>query len=137
MDIAKRRDATLQTVNRFAGHPLVIGTHDCGKMVISHLRAMGHRPRIGQGGTWKSALGLQRFLRRHGGSGAACLDAWLPGRRIAPAMRIIGDIVELPGEPPFGCFGVCINNGRILCWLEGMEGALIAQPTQLLAAWRV
>ena len=131
MDLAARRDATRRTVERFAGHPFAWGQYDCGKMVIAHLRLMGRRPVLGPGGSWKT------IARRHGGSGSACLDRWMPGSRIIPAQAIIGDIVEMPGEEPFGAFGVCVGNGRVLAYHEDAEGAAIIQPGQYLAAWRV
>ena len=137
MDLAARRDATRRTVERFAGHPFAWGQYDCGKMVIAHLRLMGRRPVLGPCGSWKTMAGAHRFARRHGGSGSACLDGWMPGSRIIPAQAIIGDIVEMPGEEPFGAFGVCVGNGRVLAYHEDAEGAAIIQPGQYLAAWRV
>ncbi|MAN12108.1 MAG: hypothetical protein CMN63_06805 [Sphingobium sp.] len=137
MDLAARRDATRRTVERFAGHPFAWGQYDCGKMVIAHLRLMGRRPVLGPGGSWKSAVGLARFLRRHGGSGAACLDEWMPHSRIIPAQAIIGDVVEMPGDSVGGTFGVCVGNGRVLAYHEDAEAAAIIQPGQYLAAWRV
>lgn len=137
MNLEQRRQATRQTMERFAGQPFAWGTHDCGKMVIAHLRAMGHRPRIGSGGTWRTATGLARFLRRHGGTGTACIDTWLPNSRIVPAMAIIGDIVEMDGEPPFGAFGISVGNGRVLAYHQDADGAAIIQPTSFLTAWRL
>ena len=137
MDLAARRDATRRTLERFAGHPFAWGQYDCGKMVIAHLRLMGRRPVLGPGGSWKTMAGALRFARRHGGSGSACLDGWMPGSRIIPAHAIIGDIVEMPGEEPFGAFGVCVGNGRVLAYHEDAEGAAIIQPGQYVAAWRV
>lgn len=135
----ERVAATRKTMEHFAGKPLDYDKFDCGKMVIAHLRNMGHRPKIGPGGTWKSLLGLRRFLAAHGGSGAACLDGWgLP--RITPAEAWVGDILELPGEPPFGAFAVCIGNGRALGWPEqeeAMNTAAVVQPHLYVAAWRV
>lgn len=136
MDLEKRRNATRQTLDRFAGQPFAWGEFDCGKMVIAHLRLMGHRPLLGPGGSWKTPIGLQRFLRRHGGSGAACIDGWLPHSRIIPAQAIVGDIVEMPGDGLFGAFGISVGNGRILAYHEEAEGAAIIQPVQFLAAWR-
>lgn len=133
--MVKRAEATRATLDRYAGKPLIFGKDDCGKMLISHLREMGHRPLIGPGGTWKSLLGLRRFLARHGGSGADCLDQW-GLLRITPASAVVGDIIEMPGEPPFGAFGVCLGNGRVLAWHEDAEGAAVIQPLQYVAAWR-
>lgn len=136
MILIERRDATLRTMERFVGPAFDWGKYDCGKMLIAHLREMGHRPRIGAGGTWKTPLGLKRFLASHGGSGAACLDGW-GLMRIAPAMAIVGDILEMPGEPPFGAFGICVGNARVMAYHEDTEGAAIIQPTDYVAAWRV
>lgn len=134
MTLDERRDITAATLERFAGKPLAFGTCDCGLIVISHLKAMGWK--ITTGGTWKSAAGLKRFLNRNGGSGAACIDGWgLP--RIAPAMAMMGDIVEIQGEPPFGAFAVVVGNGRIMAFHEDAEGVAILQPTvPPIAAWR-
>lgn len=138
MDLFERRTATLRTLQRFTGHPFTWGKYDCGKMLISHLREMGHRPRIGPGGSWRNPVGLARFLRRHGGSGAACLDGWgLP--RIPPATVLVGDILEMAGEPPFGAFAVALDNGRgrIMGYHEDEEGLAVAQAIDVLNAWRV
>lgn len=138
MNLAARRDATRKTADRFIGHAFKWGQYDCGKMVIYHLRAMGHRPWIGPEGTWKSMPGAHRFARRHGGTGAACLDGWLgEHNRIIPAMAMIGDIIQIPGEEPFGAFGVCVGNGRMLAYHQDTDGAAIIQPHQFIAAWRV
>lgn len=137
--MVRRGEAAQATFDQFIGKPLRYGRFDCGKMVIAHLRRMGHRPRIGAKGTWKSLLGLRRFIESHGGSGAACLDGW-GLRRIAPAQAVIGDLVELPGEPPFGAFALCVGNGRVLAWSEHEVTAgtcAVLQPLQIVAAWRV
>lgn len=136
MNLVQRRDATKRTMERFVGRPFTWGEFDCGKMLIAQLREMKHRPVIGPGGTWKNAVGLKRFLSRHGGSGAACLDGWkLP--RITGAEAWLGDIVEMPGEPPFGAFGIVVGNGRVLAYHEDTEGAAIIQPAQIIGAWRL
>jgi len=132
-ELPRRARITGETIDAFAPHAFAFGKYDCGKMVISHLKAMGWT--ISTGGTWQTAIGLKRFLRRHGGSGAAAIDGWgVP--RIAPACAILGDIVEMEGEPPFGAFGVCVGNGRVLAYHEDADGAAILQPRNLIAAWR-
>lgn len=136
MNLQERRDATEGTANRFLGHAFAFGRYDCGKMLIAHLRNMRHRPTIGPGGTWTSALGLKRFLARHGGSGAACLDGW--GLiRIPPAAALIGDIVQVPGETEFGAFGISGGNGLLLGYHQDVEGVAWLRPSAFIAAWRV
>ncbi|WP_260928224.1 DUF6950 family protein [Novosphingobium sp. 9] len=135
MNLHERREATASTLERFAGKPFAFGSCDCGLVVIAHLKAMGWP--IKTGGTWSTMLGLKRWLRRHGGSGAAAIDSWgVP--RIAPAMVLIGDVVELAGETDFGSFGVVIGNGRVLAFHQDADGLAIIQPTGLpiLTAWR-
>ena len=129
-----RVSITQKTLEKFVGRSFEFGKYDCGLMVVSHIKAMGWKIRTG--GTWSTAVGLQRFLRRHGGTGAACIDGWgIP--RITPAMSIVGDVVELPGEPPFGAFGICLGNGRVLAYHEDVEGAAVIQPTEYVTAWRL
>lgn len=134
MNLAERADITRATLERFAGRPFAFGSCDCGLIVIAHLKAMGWPIRTG--GTWKSAVALKRFLNRHGGTGAACIDSWGLAR-IPPAMAIVGDLVEIEGEPPFGAFGVCLGNGRVMAFHEDVDGVAVLQPTKPpLAAWR-
>jgi len=134
MNLVERVEITNATLAQFVGQPFAFGACDCGLMVIRHLKAMGWTIRTG--GTWKTATALKRFLKRHGGSGAACIDSWgLP--RIAPAAAIVGDIVEIQGVPPFGAFGICVGNGRIMAFHEDAEGVAILQPVEPpIAAWR-
>lgn len=135
MNLVERADAVNAIIERFAGKPFSFGTCDCGLLVIAHLKAMGWK--ISTGGTWSTALGLKRWLRKHGGSGAAAIDAWgLP--RIAPASVLVGDIVEMEGEGEFGAFGIVVGNGRVLAFHQDVEGVAIIQPggRPILAAWR-
>ncbi|MEE4452856.1 hypothetical protein V2S85_14480 [Novosphingobium resinovorum] len=134
MNLVERVEAVNATIGQFAGKPFIIGTSDCGKMVIAHLKTMGWT--ISTGGTWSTTMGLKRFLRRHGGSGATCIDGWgVP--RIAPAAAIAGDIVELPDETGLGAFGIVVGNGRVLAFHEHADGVAIIQPgVAPLAAWR-
>lgn len=132
--LVERQAVTQATLDRFAGKPFEWGSIDCGQMVIWHLKAMGWKITVGP--TWKTPIALKRFLNRRGGSGASCIDGWgVP--RIPPASAIIGDIIEMEGEPPFGAFGVSLGNGRVLAFSEDVEGTAVLQPIiPPLAAWR-
>ncbi|MCW3837799.1 DUF6950 family protein [Sphingomonas canadensis] len=139
LPLFERRDRTLVTCNRFLGAELDYHFADCGKMMVFHLQQMGHGGAVGHAGQWRSKLGLAKFLRRNGGSGAAVLDA-RGLRRIAPADAILGDLIEVPGEPPFGAFGVMLNNGAALMWSEhpaAGERCAIVRANVRLAAWRL
>ena len=130
---------TTDTRNRFAGAVLDYFDNDCGKMVIFHLKLFPRwLPVIGPAGQWRSARGLYKFLKRNGGSGAAVIDGWgVP--RIDRARAMMGDIVEMPGEPPMGAFGVVMGNGAVLAWTEheaAQDTAAILRPSEILTAWR-
>lgn len=133
-----RRVAAAQaTVDRFKGRPFRFGTNDCARMVAFHLRQAGRPVRLAKAGSYRSALGAARALRQLGhDSLAAALDAH-DLTRIAPAAAVVGDIVELPGEPPFGALSVAVGNGRVLGYHEDTAGAEILQPTAFVAAWKL
>jgi len=130
-----RKTLTVATLDHFGPHPFEWGKFDCGKMVIHHVKAAGHAAPTG--GTWTTPRGLVRFLRRHGGSGAACLDGWGLVRK-PPAYALMGDVVEIGGgEPPFGAFGIVIGNGRVMAYHEAHSGLTIMQPLNIISAWGI
>jgi len=135
MHLNDRSALVKATLEHFGAHPFEWGKFDCGKMVIHHVKGAGHAARTG--GSWATPVGLARFLRRHGGSGAACLDGW-GLQRIPPAYALLGDVVEIDGgEPPFGAFGIAVGNGRVMAYHEAHDGLTILQPSKLVAAWRI
>lgn len=137
LDILQRQKITEQTALKFGDGPFEWGRRDCGKLVIHHIKAMGHA--IQTGGTWTTLTGLMRFLRRHGGSGAACLDQW-GLTRIPPAYAIVGDVVQIEdADSPTGAFGIVFGNGRVVAYMEGVESLAVVQPLpgKICAAWRV
>lgn len=133
----QRVAAAQATVDRFKGRPFRFGTNDCARMVAFHLRQVGRPVRLAKAGSYRSSLGAARALRQ---LGYASLAAALDGHglsRIAPAAAVVGDIVELPGEPPFGALSVAVGNGRVLGYHQDTAGAEILQPTAFVAAWRL
>ncbi|MDO9489037.1 MAG: hypothetical protein Q7J32_11730 [Sphingomonadaceae bacterium] len=133
----RRVAATQATVDRFKGRAFRFGSHDCARMVAYHLKQIGRPMRLAKAGTYRSLLGATRALRHLGyDSLAAALDDH-GLTRIAPAAAVVGDIVELPGEPPFGALSVAVGNGRVLGFHQDTAGAEILQPTAFVAAWRV
>ena len=133
-----RRVAAAQaTLDRFKARPFRFGTNDCARMVAFHLKKLGVPVRLAKAGSYRSILGATRALRA---LGYASLGEALDGHglsRIAPAAAIVGDIVELPGEPPFGALAVVMGNGRALAYHQDAAGAVVVQPTAYVAAWRV
>jgi hypothetical protein len=57
---------------------------------------------------------------------------------IAPAAAIVGDVMMLPAVDDLGALGVCLGNGRVLIYHEEIAtGAVVAQPIEMVTAWRV
>ncbi len=135
-EMMTRVAATQATVDRFKARPFRYGSNDCARMVAFHLKRLGLKVSLAKAGSYRSALGATRALKRLGhDSLAEAIDA-MGLTRIAPAAAVVGDIVELPGEAPFGALTVAVGNGRVLGFHEDLVGADILQPREYLAAWR-
>ena len=134
--LLQRVAAAQATLDRFKGRAFRFGTNDCARMVAFHLKRLGVPVRLARAGSYRSTLGATRALRA---LGYPSLAEALDGHgltRIAPAAAVVGDIVELPGEPPFGALAVVMGNGRALAYHQDAEGAVVVQPTAYVAAWR-
>ena len=131
--------ATQAAMDRFGAHPFAWGKWDCVRMAAFHLRQLGHRPGLGRGGPYKSALGAKAALKRAGHDDLlAALDALMP--RIAQAMARIGDIIMLEAQGNFGgAIHIAVGNGRTFGYHEDALhiGAIVQQPLEFVAAWRV
>lgn len=129
--------ATQQLLDDWKGRPFSWRERQhCVRMVAEHLRRLGYRPPLARAGSYASALGAQRALRRFGVE--TLLEAvdsmGLP--RIAPAAAIVGDVIAVPGEAP-GALTVALGNGRVLGWHPDADGAAVLQPNAYEAAWRI
>lgn len=131
-----RAAATQATMARFRDQPFVWGSWDCVRMAAFHLRQLGHRPGLGRGGSYKSALGAKAALKRAGHDDLpAALDALMP--RIAPAQALVGDIIMCPGQEFGGGITIAVGNGRVFGYHEDAIGAVVQQPLDFTGAWRV
>ena len=137
----RRVAATQATLDRWQGVAFDWGSADCARMVAGHLRELGLVVRIGKAGSYASALGGSRALRR---AGFADLPAALDAHglvRIAPAATVVGDVLALPADPHdnrgFAALAVALGNGRVLCWHPDAPGAVVCQPLAFEAAWSV
>lgn len=131
-----RRDAAQATLARFEGEPFAWGQFDCAKMLAFHLRQMNLSPATAKAGRYTSAIGARRALTR---IGARSLADLLDRRfaRIAPAAALIGDVVALPSTGRLDAIGIALGNGRLLSYHEDAAGAVVVQPVEMLAAWRI
>jgi len=111
--------------------------HHCVRMVAEHLRRLGHKPPLAKAGQFKTPLGGRGALKRLGvASIGEALDK-MGFERIPPAAALVGDVIEIPGEPPFGALTVALGFGRVLGWHEDTEGAVVLQPIEYVTAWRI
>ena len=135
MNLIQRQKLVDDVLAEFSPHPFKWGNHDCGKMLIWHLRNSGRM--IATNGTWSNERQLFKWLKRNGGSGAACLDGW--GLERKPAARVLaGDIVEIEGsDSPVGAFGIVLGNGRVIAYHEAAETLAVIQPARLKSAWSI
>jgi cell wall-associated NlpC family hydrolase len=135
-NIRQRVKAAQRTLDKFKEVPFEWGRHDCGQMIFYHLRRLGRRVSFAPAGSYDSALGAKRVLQAAGvGTLPALLDKWgLP--RIAPAAALPGDLVQMPGDDTIGAMTIYVGNGRVLGYHEAVEGAVVMQPVEMVAAWR-
>lgn len=136
--LERRAAATQQLLDDWTGRPFDWATQShCLRLIVEHLRRMGYSPPLSKGGTFRTALGARSALKRAKVASLGEAVDLLKLPRIPPAAALIGDILELPGEAPFGALTVALGNGRVLGWHEEAEGAIVLQPLEYVAAWRV
>lgn len=137
-DMIRRRDIAQAAMRRYQHAPFAYGKNDCVRLGAFVLRRRGHRLKLAKAGTYHSALGAVRAMKRAGvASIEEALDAMqLP--RIAPAAALPCDLVLIPGEGPFGgALTMAVGNGRVLGYHQDLDGADVLQPTEYVGAWRV
>lgn len=129
-----RHQAVTSTITLFADRPLEYGRHDCARMVAHCLRAQGVRVPLASGGSYSSAVGAARALRRlNCGTLSDAIDRLgLP--RIAPATALPGDPLALPAPDGAVALFIAVGNGRAFGYFDGKFQ--IGQPHLFDAAWR-
>lgn len=137
-EMLRRQRAAQATVDRFRGVPFAYGKNDCARLAAFALRQMGHKPGLAKAGSYSSALGAARALKRLGHDDLASgLDA-LGLLRIPPIAALPADLIMLPGEGAFGgAIAMAVGNGRVLGYHEDLDGADILQPVEFVGAWRL
>ncbi|KTT70171.1 DUF6950 family protein [Sphingomonas sanguinis] len=137
-EMLRRQRAAQATVDRFRGVPFAYGKNDCARLAAFALRQMGHKPGLAKAGSYSSALGAARALKRLGHDDlASALDA-LGLLRIPPIAALPSDLVMLPGVGAFGgAIAMAVGNGRVLGYHEDLGGADILEPIEFVGAWRI
>ena len=138
--ILERRVAAAQaTLDHFDGQPFVWGRCDCAILAAHILRQFGRHTPLRSFGSYRTALGAARALRR---KGFHALPAVLDGiglLRIPYAAALPGDIIATPGEDAWGdALAVDLGRGRYLGFARDANGAragVITLPV-INTAWR-
>lgn len=134
--LERRAQAAQKTMNRFIGKKFQWGRNDCARLTAFHLRAVNKPVKVAKAGTYHSAVGGAKALKRLGYDNLReVADAHF--ERITPAAAIVGDLIELKSDSPLGCITVVLGNGRVCGWIDGHEEAVVMQPNEYEAAWRV
>ena len=136
--MVRRTHAAQKTLDKWSKRPMKMGTSDCVRMAASHLRLLGYHVRLPNSGSYRTVRSAMKALNA---AGFDTLEQALDGQgleRIAPAAAIVGDIVMLPGVDRLGGLTVSLGNGRVVGWHEDVAGgAVVLQPVEYRAAWRV
>lgn len=110
----------------------------CLHMFRAQLVAMGHQPPPIP--PFNSPQGALRALRKRGFETVAQLaETLLPGRRIAPARMIVGDVALAPGMHGFDAVLIDTGNG-LIGWSETDLSRLHIieiDRDRLIGAWRL
>jgi hypothetical protein len=130
-----RHAAIEATMARYRDRAFKWGSVDCAKVTAFHLKRLGHKILISKAGSYSSALGATRALKRLGyGNMAEVLDGvGLP--RIAPARMLLGDIAELEADNAIGAVGIYAGNGNLFGFHEDHPGLVTVAPLHVLNAW--
>lgn len=135
--MVRRVAAAQATLDRFRDRPFAWGRHDCARMVSYHMRQMGHALPVARAGSYSTALGAKRALRRMGVASIADLPAHYGLIEIPPAAAMVGDLMQLPAEDALGALAVAVGNGRVIGFHQDAIGATVMQPLIFERAWRV
>jgi len=132
-----RTRAAQATLDQWRTRPMRLGTSDCVRMTASHLRRLGHQVKLPASGSYRTVRSALKALEDRGYQSLAdALDA-MGLERIAPAAVIVGDVLMLPAEDRLGALVVALGNGRVVGYHEEAIGAVVLQPIEYVAAWRV
>lgn len=133
----RRRDAAQKTLDTWSKRPMRLGTSDCLRMAVSHLRLLGYKVKLPPSGSYRTVRGALKELKARGHATLAEAIDGLGLERIAPAAAIVGDLMMLPSDTCLGGLAVVVGNGRAVAYHEDAIGACVIQPHDFDVAWRV
>ncbi len=135
----ERRHAAIEaTLKRYRGRPFAWGKVDCAKVVAFHLKKLGHKVSISKAGSYSSALGATRAIRRMGFPGMPELLDGLGMTRIPYARLMLGDVILGEGHGGLNALGIYAGNGHVFGFHEDhLENGLVTIDVTPAAAWSV
>ncbi|NOW44114.1 hypothetical protein FHW96_000241 [Novosphingobium sp. SG751A] len=140
-----RARAAQATLDEWKVRAFRLGEADCARLTASHLRRLGHRIKLPPARSYRTVKSAEAALDKLGLTTMAdALDA-LGFERIAPAAALVGDIIQMPGDPDgvaasdrLAALTVALGNGRVVGWHpDAPGGAVVMQPLDMVMAWRV
>lgn len=132
------RHATIEaTMARFRDRPFAWGSVDCAKVAAFHLAQVGIEIRLAKAGSYKTALGGKRALRRLGYSTLPDMADGIGLTPIAPARMLLGDLAAVPGDNLIGTLCLYAGNGNLFGFHEDHQALVTLQPTEILRAWSI
>lgn len=138
-EMIRRVAAAQATLDQFKVRRLRLGLNDCVRMTAAHLRRFGYTVKLPATGAYRSRAKAEQLLADRGYADLGdALDA-LGLERIAPAAARVGDIVQLPAVDALGALTIALGNGRVAGYHADVPkgGAVVMQPREYVAAWRV
>ena len=134
----ERRHAAIEaTMARYRDRPFEWGKVDCAKVAAFHLKKLGHKILISKAGSYSSALGAARALKRLGYTNLSEMAEGVGLTPIPYSRMLLGDIAEVEGEGPLGAIGLYAGNGNIFAFHEDHPGLVTIAPNTILRAWSV
>lgn len=134
----QRVAAAQATLDAYVGQPLVWGRTDCVRMAAFNLRKLGYRPRLARGGSYSSALGARRALKRAGFDRLEDALQDLGLVEIGHASHLPADILALESGDDWPALGVALGNRRVLAFSvhDGCAGVAGVKHEDIRSAWR-
>jgi|GEM_PF-6935660 len=135
-ELIRRHEACVFVLAKYRRRSCDFVRADCVRLSRTLLVKRGHRG-LAQLPRYRSLGGARRALRRAGyGSLAEMIDAVLPGRAIAPAMMLPGDLALVDGEFFGQALLAYLGDGAFLGWMQGEAEAAVIEAHAIRRAWR-
>lgn len=140
-----RARAAQATLDEWKTRAFRLGEADCARLVASHLRRLGHHVKLPAARSYRTPRSAEVALRKLGFETVPMMLDALGLERIAPAAALVGDVIQMPLEAEgdvasdaLAALTIAMGNGRVLGWHpDAPGGAVVMQPLDMVAAWRV